>query len=242
MAKQHLSHAEVWDDSALVTSWNEALAEYKKYNSMAAKGEKVEVILDQAENDDPIDEDEASTGAAETEEVDRVAEPKANGVTSRESATEEPATDAAPTVQAPTFPGAAAVPQALMGRGKCPRYLKFLNERNAELFRSSRRRPEEHYDELVLRWLLHWLLRGPAESPCGHATERGLSTGLLERAKNPPGLSKPNRGRPPRQAVTRMANCAAVQFSCVALYRGDHSRGSKWKEITAIGRTLRLRK
>ncbi|KAG6004808.1 hypothetical protein E4U21_000764 [Claviceps maximensis] len=33
-----LSHEEVWDDSALIDSWNEALAEYKKYHSIYAKG------------------------------------------------------------------------------------------------------------------------------------------------------------------------------------------------------------
>ncbi|RMY73030.1 hypothetical protein D0862_14357 [Hortaea werneckii] len=49
MAKQDLSHEEVWDDSDLVKSWNEALAEYKKYHSLAAKGEKVDLVLDQAE-------------------------------------------------------------------------------------------------------------------------------------------------------------------------------------------------
>ncbi|KAI9155393.1 Survival motor neuron-like protein 1 [Paramyrothecium foliicola] len=33
-----LSHDEIWDDSALVDSWNEALEEYKKYHSIHAKG------------------------------------------------------------------------------------------------------------------------------------------------------------------------------------------------------------
>lgn len=47
--KQALSHEEVWDDSALVDSWNEALDEYKKYHSLAAKGEKVALVLDKAE-------------------------------------------------------------------------------------------------------------------------------------------------------------------------------------------------
>ncbi|KAK3345252.1 hypothetical protein B0H65DRAFT_548980 [Neurospora tetraspora] len=32
------SHDEIWDDSALVNSWNEALAEYKKYHSIHAEG------------------------------------------------------------------------------------------------------------------------------------------------------------------------------------------------------------
>ncbi|KAK3113083.1 hypothetical protein LTR53_009982 [Teratosphaeriaceae sp. CCFEE 6253] len=68
MAK-FLSQEEVWDDSALVTSWNETLEEYKvsqhdctsitnssltrlqKYHSLAAKGEKVKVVRDEAENE-----------------------------------------------------------------------------------------------------------------------------------------------------------------------------------------------
>jgi hypothetical protein len=33
-----LTHDEIWDDSALVDSWNEALEEYKKYHSIHAKG------------------------------------------------------------------------------------------------------------------------------------------------------------------------------------------------------------
>lgn len=36
-----LSHEEVWDDSALIDSWNEALQEYKKYHSIHAKGGSV---------------------------------------------------------------------------------------------------------------------------------------------------------------------------------------------------------
>ncbi|KAK9436666.1 hypothetical protein VB005_11480 [Metarhizium brunneum] len=38
MEQVELSHEEVWDDSALIDSWNEALAEYKKYHSVHAKG------------------------------------------------------------------------------------------------------------------------------------------------------------------------------------------------------------
>jgi len=35
MASQsNISHAEIWDDSALVDSWNEALEEYKVRNSL----------------------------------------------------------------------------------------------------------------------------------------------------------------------------------------------------------------
>ncbi|ETN36463.1 uncharacterized protein HMPREF1541_08741 [Cyphellophora europaea CBS 101466] len=45
----NLSHAEIWDDSALVRSWNEAVKEYEYYHSLVAQGLDVETILDQAE-------------------------------------------------------------------------------------------------------------------------------------------------------------------------------------------------
>ena len=44
-----LSHNEVWDDSALINSWNAAVSEYEYYHSLAAKGLDVEDVLDQAE-------------------------------------------------------------------------------------------------------------------------------------------------------------------------------------------------
>jgi len=43
-----MSHAEIWDDSALVNSWNEALEEYKHYHSIHARGERVEDVLKNA--------------------------------------------------------------------------------------------------------------------------------------------------------------------------------------------------
>ncbi|OQN99084.1 hypothetical protein B0A48_14945 [Cryoendolithus antarcticus] len=42
MANSHLGD-EVWDDTALLTTWDEAVAEYKKYHSLAAKGEQVPI-------------------------------------------------------------------------------------------------------------------------------------------------------------------------------------------------------
>ncbi|RMZ92408.1 hypothetical protein DV736_g335, partial [Chaetothyriales sp. CBS 134916] len=44
-----LSHKQIWDDSALIDSWNAALAEYKHYHSLAAQGLDVEEVLDRAE-------------------------------------------------------------------------------------------------------------------------------------------------------------------------------------------------
>ncbi|PPJ58793.1 hypothetical protein CBER1_08216 [Cercospora berteroae] len=43
MANRELTHDELWDDSALVNSWNDAFEEYKKYHSLAQKGEKVDI-------------------------------------------------------------------------------------------------------------------------------------------------------------------------------------------------------
>jgi hypothetical protein len=64
-----MSHGEIWDDSALVDSWNEALEEYKvdirvsnpipyahinqRYHSIHARGEKVEDVLQTFERQDP---------------------------------------------------------------------------------------------------------------------------------------------------------------------------------------------
>ncbi|KAI8715764.1 SMN domain-containing protein [Fusarium sp. LHS14.1] len=39
--QENLTHEELWDDSALIDSWNAALEEYKKYHSIHAKGGSV---------------------------------------------------------------------------------------------------------------------------------------------------------------------------------------------------------
>ncbi|OJJ44781.1 hypothetical protein ASPZODRAFT_144729 [Penicilliopsis zonata CBS 506.65] len=44
-----LTHEEIWDDSALVRSWDEAVEEYKLYHSIHARGENVEDVLREAE-------------------------------------------------------------------------------------------------------------------------------------------------------------------------------------------------
>ncbi|KAK3946177.1 survival motor neuron-like protein 1 [Diplogelasinospora grovesii] len=44
MNSKEASHDEIWDDSALVDSWNEALDEYKKYHSVHAAGGAIEDI------------------------------------------------------------------------------------------------------------------------------------------------------------------------------------------------------
>ncbi|KZL69721.1 survival motor neuron-like protein 1 [Colletotrichum tofieldiae] len=59
-----MTHAEVWDDSALIDSWNEALDEYKKYHSIHAKGGKLE-------DGDLQGKPEPQTIDAQTEAVDQ---------------------------------------------------------------------------------------------------------------------------------------------------------------------------
>ncbi|PQE26359.1 Survival motor neuron 1 protein [Rutstroemia sp. NJR-2017a BBW] len=44
-SQENATHAEIWDDSTLVNSWNEALQEYERYHSIHARGEKVEDVL-----------------------------------------------------------------------------------------------------------------------------------------------------------------------------------------------------
>ncbi|KAH8677396.1 hypothetical protein BX600DRAFT_449640 [Xylariales sp. PMI_506] len=49
----NLTHEEIWDDSALVNSWNDALEEYKKYHSIHAKGGNVEELLKKSQSNHP---------------------------------------------------------------------------------------------------------------------------------------------------------------------------------------------
>ncbi|KAF8418586.1 hypothetical protein EV426DRAFT_316734 [Tirmania nivea] len=42
---KELTHAEIWDDSTLLNSWDAALQEYKKYHSIQATGATVESVI-----------------------------------------------------------------------------------------------------------------------------------------------------------------------------------------------------
>ncbi|KAK2753922.1 hypothetical protein FQN54_007281 [Arachnomyces sp. PD_36] len=60
---RELTQEEIWDDSALIQSWDEAVEEYKLYHSIHARGENVEDVLRQAtaggiEEDDAAYEDD----------------------------------------------------------------------------------------------------------------------------------------------------------------------------------------
>ncbi|KAK9417502.1 hypothetical protein SUNI508_08653 [Seiridium unicorne] len=62
--EQNITHEEMWDDSALVNSWNDALKEYKKYHSIHSKGGNVDDILNPTkagESSDAKREGEGST-------------------------------------------------------------------------------------------------------------------------------------------------------------------------------------
>ncbi|RPA95573.1 hypothetical protein L873DRAFT_1306638 [Choiromyces venosus 120613-1] len=47
-SSEQLTHEEIWDDSILVNTWDEALQEYKKYHSVEATGGDVNKILQEA--------------------------------------------------------------------------------------------------------------------------------------------------------------------------------------------------
>ncbi|KIW91272.1 uncharacterized protein Z519_08168 [Cladophialophora bantiana CBS 173.52] len=61
-----LSQAEIWDDSALIRSWNDAVAEYEYYHSIHARGEDVEEILRKAEMGEFDDQDEHGDTAVDS--------------------------------------------------------------------------------------------------------------------------------------------------------------------------------
>ncbi|KKK13627.1 hypothetical protein ARAM_004600 [Aspergillus rambellii] len=54
-ANRALTQEEIWDDSALVQSWDEAVEEYNLYHSIHAKGENVEDVLREAEAKEEAD-------------------------------------------------------------------------------------------------------------------------------------------------------------------------------------------
>lgn len=120
MAKQDLSHEEVWDDSDLVKSWNEALAEYKKYHSLAAKGEKVDLVLDQAEGKTQ----DASTEVHENVAAANTAAFEANSVRDQASSGVEAPQSHQAQAQAPAAVGGNMMPQALMNSGESQQSLQ----------------------------------------------------------------------------------------------------------------------
>ncbi|KAI0426318.1 hypothetical protein F5Y09DRAFT_319310 [Xylaria sp. FL1042] len=49
--QQELTHNEIWDDSALIDSWDQALEEYKKYHSIHRNGGNVNDLLKHKDED-----------------------------------------------------------------------------------------------------------------------------------------------------------------------------------------------
>ncbi|OGE50462.1 hypothetical protein PENARI_c017G05052 [Penicillium arizonense] len=69
-----LTQEEIWDDSALLQSWDEAVEEYQLYHSIHAKGENVEDALREAEEsglivEGEIIEAEVEVDAAENDAI-----------------------------------------------------------------------------------------------------------------------------------------------------------------------------
>ncbi|KEF52844.1 uncharacterized protein A1O9_11261 [Exophiala aquamarina CBS 119918] len=68
-----VSQAEIWDDSALIRSWNDALQEYEYYHSIHARGEDVEEVLRRAEQGE-LGEPDVAVDAGEWKDVNGTAE------------------------------------------------------------------------------------------------------------------------------------------------------------------------
>ncbi|QPC60478.1 hypothetical protein HYE67_002709 [Fusarium culmorum] len=66
--QENLTHEEVWDDSALINSWNEALQEYKKYHSIHAKGGSVRDLELQNQAEVEAEPESEQPQVTETEE------------------------------------------------------------------------------------------------------------------------------------------------------------------------------
>ncbi|RFU27788.1 hypothetical protein B7463_g8552, partial [Scytalidium lignicola] len=80
------SHEEIWDDSMLVDSWNEALEEYRLYHSIHARGEKIEDVLKTFEESGKV-----GTGPEYIEKAAEHTEP--NGTSLKEAAGQEGSID-----------------------------------------------------------------------------------------------------------------------------------------------------
>ncbi|KAJ5368654.1 uncharacterized protein N7496_008414 [Penicillium cataractarum] len=124
---QSLTHEEIWDDSALVQSWDDAVEEYKLYHSIHAKGENIEDVLREAEAaglDEQVNDRDGGNMIAEHDAMEAamgeaVDQTAANSTQARESfaQTKPPAFEGsgATTVPGPTFPaGVMPMPSAVL--------------------------------------------------------------------------------------------------------------------------------
>ncbi|KAK1639672.1 hypothetical protein BDP81DRAFT_181403 [Colletotrichum phormii] len=114
-----MSHNEMWDDSALIESWNEALDEYKKYHSIHAKGGKLKDLDLPEKTEEAQTVDDAQTQAVDQPEIaDDAAEgtDKTKGLSSTDVQDQADSTGAPPMAKANGPPGPATMgPQSLLG-------------------------------------------------------------------------------------------------------------------------------
>ncbi|EWG52543.1 hypothetical protein FVEG_11272 [Fusarium verticillioides 7600] len=68
--QEKLTQEEIWDDSALIDSWNEALQEYKKYHSIHAKGGSVRELETQNQAEAEAESGSEQPQVTETEEIE----------------------------------------------------------------------------------------------------------------------------------------------------------------------------
>ncbi|KAF5666132.1 Survival motor neuron 1 [Fusarium denticulatum] len=68
--QEKLTQEEIWDDSALIDSWNEALQEYKKYHSIHAKGGSVRELETQNQAEAGAESGSEQPQVTETEEIE----------------------------------------------------------------------------------------------------------------------------------------------------------------------------
>ncbi|PIG80698.1 hypothetical protein AARAC_008834 [Aspergillus arachidicola] len=122
-----LTEEEIWDDSALVQSWEEAVEEYKLYHSIHAKGENVEDVLRDAQgagNKQVIQEDGQEVDHMEAD----VDEPAIDSVAASAEAQHIPRADVSQNADSPEVPAqgtnntagpnllGAAMPQAMLSQ------------------------------------------------------------------------------------------------------------------------------
>jgi len=142
MAGDGASHEEIWDDSALLNSWDDALAEYKvcnaslrdnayhqtdqskKYHSLAAKGETVDLstLEEDQQANTAIDIQQSQPSNEAVNATVEGAQTIASATPTTQPAVAVPvAPVAADSVRASTTQpsaGAGAMPQALLNSGK----------------------------------------------------------------------------------------------------------------------------
>ncbi|EEA27919.1 hypothetical protein TMatcc_003779 [Talaromyces marneffei ATCC 18224] len=121
----NLSHEEIWDDTALVRSWDEAVEEYNLYHSIHARGENVEEVLDRAERegvDAVVAGMEKLHESMDVEEDGDAAAPE--NVQEGTTKADEPQVQTGPSISAGAVPpatgGASTAPDALLGQVQDP--------------------------------------------------------------------------------------------------------------------------